>query len=157
MADLLSTAAGAAAPAATPKEKKGERRDLFDWIDAIWNKSQPAGRPPVTERGAFLAHAFLAADPDGARLARELQHEVRDAEMIFKIWQGYMPRGARCPRWVEYVKLKKPPAAEKAILKVMAVYAVRREVAEQMYDIVQRAGRLKALHADLGMKPKEEA
>lgn len=124
--------------------------DLFVWLDAIWNKRKPQGTFP-----ARIAHRFLASDPDMAMLARELQLEVREPELMFRIWQGSLPRGGRAPR-LAYVAAKKGPAEEELITRIKAVMSESRETVEQMVEIVKQAGRVNELYWEYGVEaPKK--
>src|SRR5512146_2917616 len=126
---------------------KSQRKDVFMWLNALWNKSVPEGTPPT-----FLMHAFLAADPDMAQMARVLQSEVREPMLVFRIWQGLLPKGPAAPRWISYVKARKPPAEEKLVARMKETLAERREVCEQMLEIFKAAGRDTALYHYYGVE-----
>jgi hypothetical protein len=126
--------------------------DLFVWLDAIWNKKKPQGAFP-----ARTAHCFLAADPDMAMLARELQLQVREPELMFRIWQGYLPKGAGAPRnRLHYIAAKKPPQEEELITRIKKVLSESRSTVEQMVELVKQVGRMEELYWEYGVEaPKK--
>lgn len=123
--------------------------DLFVWLDALWNKSQPQGTPPIR-----MMHRFLASDKDYAPWCREFQQHVKEAPLVFRIWQGMLgtARGMPSNPRLSYVGVKKPPAEEELITRMKAVLAERREVVEQMVAIVQQTGRINELYSHFGVK-----
>jgi len=127
--------------------------DLFTWIDACWNKGKPEGTPPT-----FMMHRFMASDPDMAQVARELQVEVREPQLIFPIWKGYLPKGRGAPTnpRLQYVAAKKGPAAEELVTRMQKVLSERREVIERMISLVALAGKENDLYWEYGIKPPKE-
>jgi hypothetical protein len=124
--------------------------DLFVWLDAVWNKKRPQGTFP-----ARIAHRFLASDPDMAMLARELQIQVRDPELMFRIWQGSLPKGRGAPR-LAYVAAKKPPAEEELITRIKSVLSESRQTVEQLVEMVKQADRMEELYWEYGVEaPKK--
>ena len=122
--------------------------DLFTWIDALWSKKTPQGTPPL-----FMMHRFLASDQDLAIAARYLQQDLRqEPHIMFRTWQGLLPKGRGAPR-LSYVVPKKPPTAEELTLKMMRVLGERRSVAEGMQQIVELAGRTRELYLYYGVEP----
>lgn len=119
--------------------------DLFVWLDALWNKNKPEGTFPV-----FVAHRFIASNRDYANAARVLSKDVRDPAMVFATWQALLPEGRGAPRFT-YPAAKKRPAAEQLTLRTMAVYGVRRQVAEEMQAVLEAAGRLEELYVEMGV------
>ena len=133
-------------PPPADKKPAGGGNDLFLWIDALWNKKQLEGTFP-----AYVAHRFLASDRDMAQYARELQLRVREPNLIFKIWQGVLPKGRGAPK-LQYVAAKKPPAAEALIAKIQQVNSERRDVVEAMVGIVAESGLLSDLYWEYGIE-----
>lgn len=121
--------------------------DLFSWLDAIWTKRVPEGTPPT-----YMMHRFLAAEKDFAPVARELQTRVREPWLVFRIWQGLLPKGRSAPR-LQYVAPKKPPQEEQLVARIRQVEGVRRRVVEEMIEIVKLAGRERALYKEYGVEP----
>ncbi len=120
--------------------------DLFNWLDALWNKKRPEGTFP-----AWTAHRFLASDPDMARISHEMQLQVRDPQLVFRVWQGYLPKGPKAPR-LAYIAAKKAPAEEALVVRMKQTLGERREVVEQMIALVKEAGRVNDLYREYGVK-----
>lgn len=125
--------------------------DLFSWLDALWSKKQPTGAFP-----AFVAHRFLASDRALAEAARVLWRDVREPALIFRTWQALLPVG-RGARRLSYPAPKKGPAAEALTVRMMAVLAERRAVAEDMQHIVAAAGRMRDLYHEFGIEAPDDA
>ena len=125
--------------------------DLFTWLDALWNKTKPTGAPPI-----YIMHRFLASDQAMANAARYLQSDLRrEPSMVFSVWQGLLPKGRGAPR-LSYVAAKKPKAAEELTARMMRVLGERREVVEEMQDLLTQAGLAEDLYIYFGMEPPEE-
>lgn len=127
---------------------KASSTDLFGWLDALWTKAQPEGTPPT-----YVMHRFLASDPDLAPVARLLQNTVREPELVFRAWQGVLPRDRGAPR-LSYIVAKKPPAEEAVVERLRTVMGESRRSAEQILEIVKLCGKAKtrALYAELGVE-----
>lgn len=123
--------------------------DLFVWLDAIWNKKKPEGTFP-----AFIAHRFLASDRQWAYVAKVIGEEVRDPAMAFAVWQAITPFADGAPRLI-YPAAKKRADAEALTARMMVVLHVRRNVAEDMQRVVEKAGRLSDLYKEFGVEQKE--
>ena len=121
--------------------------DLFTWLDALWTKRIPEGTPPT-----YMMHRFLAAEKDFAPFCRELQTRVREPHLVFRIWQGLLPKGGGAPR-LQYVAPKKPPQEEQLVARMRQVEGVRRVIVEEMIAIVKLAGKEKALYKEYGVEP----
>ena len=122
--------------------------NLFTWLDALYNKKQPEGTPPI-----FMMHRFLAADRDLAPFARVLQVDLRQEPlMVFRTWQGLLPKGQGAPRF-SYVAAKKPAAAEDLTIRMIHVLGERRAVVEEMQEVIDQAGHLHALYIYFGIEP----
>ncbi len=125
--------------------------DLFTWIDALWNKKQPHGTPPI-----FMMHRFLASDRELAQAARCLQVDHRrEPAVAFRTWQGLLPKGRGAPR-LAYVAPKKGKAAEVLTARMMKVLGERRVVVEEMQELVVQAGRELDLFLHFGVEPPEK-
>lgn len=124
--------------------------DLFRWLDALWNKSQPRGTFPV-----YVAHRFLASEQDLAQAARTLRAEVREPDLIFRTWQGLLPEAPGAPR-LSYPAAKKLPKAEELTLRIMAVEGESRVVVEEEQLLVEQMGKLLELYEEYGVEPPEE-
>jgi len=131
---------------AAEREVVSERSDLFAWTDALFSKARLDGTPPV-----YVMHRFLASDRLYASVARWLGQRVREPDLVVGCWYGLLPKQHGAPR-LSYPAAKKPPAAELLVQRVMAVGAHRRETAEQMIAIVEKAGRLDALYTEFGIE-----
>lgn len=149
MVDFKAMSASEKGAKEVEAELKTERVDLFAWIDALFNKSRPEGAPPV-----YMMHRFLASDQVYAPVARWLQQQVREPDLVFGCWQAALPKQRNAPRFT-YPAAKKPPAAELLVQRVMQDGGYRRAVAEQMIAIVDRAGRLDDLYTEYGIEPAE--
>lgn len=122
--------------------------DLFSWLDALWNKTQPEGAPPI-----YMMHRFLAAERDLAIAARYLQVDLaREPALVFATWQALLPNSARAPR-LAYVAPKKPKAAEALTQRMMHVLAESRRVVEEMQELIELAGRGAELYIHFGVEP----
>ena len=122
--------------------------DLFTWIDALWNKRQLEGTPPI-----FMIHRFLASDRDMAMAARTIQLDhTREPHIAFRTWQGLLPKGKGSPR-LSYVAMKKGPAAEALVERMMHVLAERRTVVEDMVSLLILAGKERELYLHFGAEP----
>jgi hypothetical protein len=121
--------------------------DLFTWLDALWNKTQPEGIAPIR-----MMHRFLASDRNLADAARWLQLQVRQPDLVFRTWQGLLPQGRGAPR-LSYPAPKKPPQEEVLVARMRTVLGERRQVVEGMIAIVQAAGEEEALYAQFGVEP----
>lgn len=124
--------------------------DLFAWMDALYSKTRLDGTPPM-----YMIHRFLASDQACASAARYLQLQVRDADLLFRVWQGLLPKGKAAPRF-SYSAPKKAPAAEELVLRIMAVEHERRAVAEQILELLHLAGKLDEAYQYYGVEKKEE-
>lgn len=123
--------------------------DLFGWLDALWNKKRPEGTFPV-----FVAHRFLASDKDLAIAAREFSHEIREPDLIFRTWQGSLPKGRGAPR-LQYTAARKPPAEEALVARMKLVLAERREVVEDTIELVKLVGREEELYQEFGIERED--
>ena len=123
--------------------------DLFTWLDAIWKKETPHGTFPT-----FIAHRFLASQRDFANVARVLGNDIKEPAMVFSTWQALLPDGAGAPR-LTYPAPKKRPEAEQLTVRMMATLCVRRQVAEEMQELVQLAGKLPQLYREYGVEPPD--
>lgn len=125
--------------------------NLFEWIDALWTKAHPEGRPPI-----YMMHRFLASNRDFAIAARCLQIDLYRAEpeIAFRVWQGLLPKGRGAPR-LQYVARKKPPAAEELTTKMIQVLGESRRVVEEMQTILELAHRGWGLYIYFGVTPPE--
>jgi hypothetical protein len=123
--------------------------DVFGWLDALWNKQHPPGTPPV-----YMMHRFLASDVEFAQVARELALTIREAELVFGVWQALLPQAAKAPR-LAYAAAKKPPAAEALVARLQVVLCAGRAEAEAAVAMVRSAGQLAALYAECGLVPPE--
>lgn len=124
--------------------------DLFRWLDALYTKAQPEGTPPT-----WMMHRFLASERDYAEAARVFGKEIREPDLVFRAWQGLLPKGGGAPR-LGYVAPKKPPAEEDLVRRMMQVLGVRRGVCERMVELVRLGGRLPELYLHYGCIAPEE-
>jgi len=130
--------------------------DLFNWLDALWNKKRPPGIPPV-----YMMHRFLAFDRELANVARYLQSDLqREPDLVFGTWQALLPRAKGAPR-LGYVAPKRPKAAEELTQAMMRVTGERRVVVEEMQELVATelamSGRQMAdLYFYYGVEPPED-
>jgi len=136
-------------PPPAEKPKKPKTSNLFANLDALWTK-RAMRRPPM-----YVMHRFLASDPDLAIAARYLQQDLRGDDILFRVWQGILPRGREAPR-LYYVAPKKPPQEEALVAEMMRVLSERREVVEEMVEILRLAGREDDLYPYFGVEPDEE-
>lgn len=135
--------------------------ELFEWIDALWNKKKLEGRPPTMT----LLHAFLASDKDYAIYARHYQRDLSGFDILFHAWQGLLPKAPKAPR-LSYVKAKRRPGLDdpklrdkpevKLTKKMMAVLGERRSVVEEMQQVVEQTGRLEELYLYYGIEPPRD-
>lgn len=134
-------------PAAEPKKKKSTGGvDVFAWLNALWTKAKHEGTPPT-----FVMHRFLAAEKDYAEFARWLQLHVREPVLVFRTWQGLLPKGRGAPM-LPYVAPKKPPQEEELVTRMRSVLAERRTVVEEMVSLLKLAGREADLYAEFGIE-----
>ena len=124
--------------------------DLFTWIDALYNKTQPEGTPPM-----YMIHRFLASDQTLSPVARELQIDIREPDILFGVWQALLPKGGGAPRF-SYVAAKKPKAAEALTTKMMRVLNERREVVEDKQEILRLVGKEYEMYVHFGIEPPTE-
>jgi len=122
---------------------------LFSWIDALYTKRQPEGAPPM-----FLMHRFLASDRDLAIAARYLQIDLKrtDARIVFRVWQGLLPKAQAAPR-LSYVAPKKLVAAERLTIRMGQVLGERRVVVEEIQALIALTGRSEELYFHFGIEP----
>lgn len=126
--------------------------NLFTWIDALWDKSRPEGTPPI-----YMMHRFLASDKDLAIAARYLQQDIRRLpDIVFRIWQGMLPKGKAAPRF-SYVAPKKPPEEDALVKRMMSVLGERRAVVEEMLSLAECAGSVMELYKHFGVEPPAKA
>lgn len=121
--------------------------DLFAWLDAIWTKKKLEGTPPT-----FMLHRFLASKRELAEAARVLQREVREPDLVYATWQGLTGRGPGAPR-LRYVAPKKGPKAEELVVRMCDVLGERREIVEEMIEMV---GDATPLYKEYGVEPPKE-
>lgn len=129
-----------------------ERMDLFGVIDALFTKAEIDSRA-VTP---FIVHRFLASDPGLAVAAKYLQRDLpSDPAMVFRTWQGFLPRRlSGAPRFA-YVAAKKLPKADALLARVMEVEGWRREIAEQNIELWSELGTLPAVMTHYGIEGEE--
>lgn len=133
-----------------PKQKAAASSDgLFTWMDALWTKAEPEGTPPT-----FMMHRFLASDIDLAPACRALGLEVREPALVFKTWQGLLPKGPGAPR-LGYAAPKKPPQEEALVTRMREVTGERRAVIEEHIALARLAGHVSALYAEFGVEEEE--
>lgn len=135
---------------APKKGSGGGGGDLFRWMDALWTKEEPEGTPPT-----YMLHRFLASDIDLAPACRVLGLEVREPALVFKTWQGLLPRGRGAPR-LAYVAPKKPPAEEALVTRMRQVTGDRRAVIEEHIALARLAGHVSELYAEFGVEEETE-
>lgn len=128
------------------KEAVEGTTDLFGWLNAMFTKARPAGTPPT-----YMMHRFLASDRDLAPAARWLQLQVREPDLVFRVWQGLLPKERGAPRF-QYVAAKKPPKEEALVTRLCSVLAESRRTVEAMLEVVKAAGQLSELYDELGME-----
>jgi len=128
------------------KETATTSTDLFGWLDALFTKTRPEGSPPT-----FMMHRFLASDRDFAPVARALQMEVREPDLVFGVWQALLPEGSGAPR-LAYVVPKKGAEEEALITRMRTVLSESRTTCEKMFEIAKLAGRELDLYEELGVK-----
>lgn len=128
-----------------PQPREASTTDLFGWMDAIWTKAKPEGTAPT-----YMMHRFLASDRDFAQVARTLQMQVREPNLIFAVWQALLPKGRSAPR-LQYVVAKKPPAEEALVTRMREVLHESRGTVESIIAIVRLAGREQALYDEFGI------
>lgn len=135
------------APAESKKRKQSTGgTDVFVWLNALWTKEQHHGVPPT-----FVMHRFLAAERDYAEFARWLQLHVREPVLVFRTWQGLLPKGRGAPM-LPYVAPKKPPQEEALVTRMRQVLAERRSVVEEMITLLKAAGKEADLYAQFGVE-----
>lgn len=106
--------------------------DINTALDAIFD-GVPLERPPAP----FILHRFLASDRDFCAVARDLQLDVRDPAMVFRVWQLAL-RGVGKPK-LFYTGPKKQKGADDLTLRLMEYYNCGREQAEE-YVVILTAG-----------------
>lgn len=86
--------------------------------------------------------------------AHTLQLDLKRAErmMVFRVWQGLLPKGSGAPRFT-YVAAKKPPAAESLTVRMMQVLGESRPVVEEMQVVIALAGKEEELYIYYGIEP----
>lgn len=102
-----------------------------------------------------MMHRFMASDPELAQAARVLQNELREPDLIFRAWQGLLPKMRQAPRFA-YVVPKKGPEAEELTLRLMVLLQEGRHNVERMIGLVQLAGRERDLYREVGIQPPGE-
>jgi hypothetical protein len=100
----------------------------------------------------FVMHRFLASDPAYAQAARELQRDLNEPTMTFRVWQGLLPRERGAPKSLVYTAPKRAPEVEELVGHVMRVENVRRAVAENVVVLIEVAGGLAAARAHYGVE-----
>lgn len=105
--------------------------DLFRHLDSLWTKEAVEDTPPI-----YVMHRFLASERLFAPVARELQQKVRDARITAQVWRGILPRGRAAPR-LAYAAPKKVRLEDNALVEAIVSHEhVRREVAEDMVELI---------------------
>ena len=123
--------------------------DLFDeWLPALWTKARLEGKAPI-----FIMHRFLASEPDLAVVSKELQHDFKEPAIMFRVWQGLLPRARSAPR-LSYVAPKRTPDAELLVQKIMEVEHVRRDVAEAALEVLTMDDKVVAAQQYYGIDPR---
>lgn len=133
----------------TPLGQLGYGDDIFATIDRIFS-GQKAHNP----HSAFILHRFLGSDRDFCEIAKELQKDVVDPQMVMEIWRAAVPRG-RPPR-LKYTGPRKGKAAEGLVERIMRVWGYNREQADEAVDLITTAGKLEDACAEFGVEVKEE-
>lgn len=125
--------------------------DIFVCLDLLFKGGTPEEYP-----SPWILHRFLASDPDFARVAHEVQNDIRGPEETFKVWQS-MVRPMRLPRApkLKYVGPKKVGQAEGLVQALMHRRQLSRSVAEQMAEILELRGVAAAAAAELGVEVKK--
>ena len=124
---------------------------LFQWLDALFTKEKLEGTPPT-----YIMHRFLASDQDYVEAARVLGRDVREPDLVFRTWQGLLPKGRGAPR-LHYAAPKKPPAEEALVSRMMVVLGESRWRCEDMVSVIRLTGRLPELYPYFGVEIPDSA
>lgn len=126
--------------------------DIFAALDMLFRGERPEVFP-----SPWILQRFLASDQDFAQAAREVQDKIRGPEDTFEVWRGLVrPMGlSRAPK-LTYVGPKKEKEAEGLIAAIMARKNVRRQVAEQMAELLELCGVAAQACKELGIEPPKK-
>lgn len=120
--------------------------DIFEALDAMFRKQKLTEHPTP-----FILHRFLASDKDFAQVAKQVQLECTDAEMVFEIWRTAVPRMNKPPRFT-YVGPRKQKAAESLVAALMLREHLRKEEAEDVAELAEMVKGTKKLEAYYGVE-----
>jgi hypothetical protein len=125
--------------------------EIFPVIEAMFTGQTLAedAKPPM-----YVIHRFLASDPRYAVLAMELQKDVRDPAMMFRVWQLAVGRQSGAPRGLSYVGPRKQAEAEELVRRLMQHFNCSRTQAEDMMATLAARDRVEAACRDFGIETK---
>lgn len=125
-------------------------RGLFNYMDALFTKEPIEGKPPT-----YMMHRFLASEKMYAPVARLLQRDVREPELVFGVWVALLPKDRSAPRLM-YVAPKKPPAEEELVTRMVAVLHESRVNVEAMLSLLEAAGKLADTYREFGVEMPDD-
>ena len=142
----------AVAANAVVDETRTKGVDIFYALDCMFRGQLPKKFP-----SPWILHRFLAWDKDYAKAAKEVQANVDFADDMFKVWMALVrpQRLRRAPR-LKYVGPKNQPSAKGLVAALMSRKKVRREVAEQMAELIELQGKADEVRKEFGVDPDEE-
>lgn len=124
---------------------------LFNYMDALFTKERIEGKPPT-----YMMHRFLVSDRVYAPVARLLQRDVREPELVFGVWVALLPKDRGAPR-LPYAAPKKPPAEEELVTRMCAVLHESRVNVEAMLSLLEAAGKLADTYREFGVEMDDNA
>jgi hypothetical protein len=129
------------------EERDGRGTDLFVWLRELFTKDGHAeGTPPI-----FQLARFLVDERQWADVVHMIYRDVRDSKRVYHVLKGWLPRKIEQPR-LAYCAPKKPLKEEAIIAAIMRHRNVRREVAEEMFEIVKLTGQHEMLCHEYGLE-----